>query len=214
MANSPQGWQYPQPPTYPRGPVAPGSVVESTRPTAMRRAVFLMYVGAAVEVVNGIVDGLTTHNVTFYTYSSTSPNTAIVHYASSLTAGIIMGIVLACLWLWMAWKTGAGRNWARVLSSVLFGIMCLHLIGGITSFAGSGHAILAFIAFVAVLAEWGVGLAALIYLWQRESSEFFAFAKQAKMAGAYGAAYSGYQPPGYGQPGYGQPSPYDPTSGT
>jgi hypothetical protein len=177
------------------------------RPTAMGRAVSLMYAGAAVAVVNGIVDGLTTHNVTFYTFSSTSPNTATVHSASSLVAGIITGIIFGGLWLWMAWKTGAGRNWARVLSSVFFGFACLQLIGGMTSLATSGT----ILAFIVILAGWGVGLAALIQLWQRESSEFFAFAKRAKLAGAYGAAYSGYQPPGYGQPpqygqpGYGQP---------
>ena len=43
-------------------------------------------------------------------------------------------------------------------------------------------------AFVLTLVEWGVGLAALIYLWKRESSEFFGLAKQARLARAYGAA--------------------------
>jgi hypothetical protein len=62
-----------------------------------------------------------------------------------------------------------------------------------------------------ILVEWGVGLAALIQLWQRESSEFFAFAKRARLASAYGAAYYGYQPLGYGQPQYGQPG-YDESS--
>jgi hypothetical protein len=167
-----------------------------------------MYAGAAIAVVSGIVEGLTTHNVTFYTYSSTSPGTTTVHDASSLASGIITGIISGGLWLWMAWKTGAGRNWARVLSSVFFGFMCLQFIGGIASLAGSGDTAL---AFITTLVEWGVGLAALIQLWQRESGDFFAFAKQAKLARAYGAAYPGYPPPGYGQPsqygqpGYGQP---------
>ena len=38
MVNSEQGWQYPQPPMYPQGPMVPGSMVQSTRPAAMRRA--------------------------------------------------------------------------------------------------------------------------------------------------------------------------------
>jgi hypothetical protein len=50
MANSQQGWQYPQPPAYPQGPVVPGSMAQSTRPAAMRRAVSLMYVGAALSL--------------------------------------------------------------------------------------------------------------------------------------------------------------------
>jgi hypothetical protein len=183
----------------------------------MRRAVALMYVGAAVGVISGVVGGLVTHNVSFYSYDSTSPGTVAVHNASSLVAGIIGGIITGGLWLWMAWKTGAGRNWARVLSSVFFGFMCLQFLGGIAS-AGTGGAA---IAFIVILVEWGVGLGALIQLWQRESSGFFAFAKQAKLAASYNTAFSGYQasgygpPPqygpsdfgqqGYGQQGYGQP---------
>jgi hypothetical protein len=217
MADTPQGWQYPQPPTYPQGPVAPGFIARPTRPTTMRRAVSLMYVGAAVAVIRGIVEGLTQNNVMFYTYSSTS-NTTTVHSASSLISGIIAGIIFGSLWLWMAWKTGAGRNWARVLSSVFFGFMCLLFIGGIVSLASYDNTALSFIATVV---EWGVGLAAFLLLWQRESSGFFTFAKQAKLSGAYGAAYPGYQPPGYGQPpqygqpgpGYGQPSYGQPSYG-
>jgi hypothetical protein len=38
-----------------------------------------------------------------------------------LVGGIAGGIIDGLLWLWMAWKTGAGRGWARVLSTVFFG---------------------------------------------------------------------------------------------
>ncbi len=160
-----------------------------------------------------IVNSLTAHNISFFAYSSTSPGTATVHSASPVAAGIIAGVIAAGLWLWMAWKTGAGRGWARVLSTVFFGFMCVGLLGGLIGLAGG-----AVLAFVFTLAEWGVGLAAVIYLWKRESSEFFEFAKQAKLAGAYGGAYAGYQPygqqPQYGQPGYGyQPYGYQPQYG-
>jgi hypothetical protein len=56
------------------------------------------------------------------------------------------------------------------------------------------------------LVEVSIGLAAIIFLYQRESSQFFEFAKQ---AAAYGGVYPQYQMPGYGQvPGYGQPPQY------
>jgi hypothetical protein len=209
MDNSPQGWQYPQMPGYPQGPATPGSAVQPPRPDAMRRAVTLMYAGAALGIIVGVVDGLTTHNATFY-YSSASSNTTTVHDASSLVAGILEGIINAALWLWMAWKTGAGRTWARVLSSVFFGFACLQLIGALSSLADSAHPVL---AFILTLVEWGVGLAALIQLWKRPSTEFFLSTKRARLA--FGAAFSGYQPAGYGQPpqygqptGYGQPPQY------
>jgi hypothetical protein len=158
-----------------------------------------MYAGAVLGLVNGIVNGLTTHNISFYTYDSTA-NSTTVHSASSIVAGLIGGIIYAGLWLWMAWKTGTGRNWARVLSSVFFGFMCLFFIGGIVGLSTGAVA-----DFIVLLVQWGIALAALVYLWKRESGQFFALAKQAKLAARYGAPPVGYQPPGYGQPGYGQP---------
>ena len=63
------------------------------------------------------------------------------------------------------------------------------------------------LAFILTLIEWGVGLAALIQLWKRQSTEFFLSTRSARLA--FGAAYSGYQPAGYGQPPqYGQPTGY------
>jgi len=97
-----------------------------------------------------------------------------------------MGIIVGGLWLWMAWKTGAGRNWARVLSSVLFGFACLQLVLSIALLTRPGDTVP---VFVVSLVECGVGLAALIELRQRESSDFFAFAKQAS---GHGAAYPRY----------------------
>jgi hypothetical protein len=174
MANSLPGWEYPRPPAYRQGPLVPGS---TARPAAMQWAIFLMWAGAAVAAVQGTVLGLTTNNVSLYT--STSSSTGTVHDSRSLVSGIIQGIILGCLWAWMAWKNGAGRDWARVLSTVFFGLLCLQLVGGMVAMAGND---LPAGDFIIRLAEWGVGLAALVCLWQRESSEFFALAKQAKQA--------------------------------
>jgi hypothetical protein len=138
---------------------------------AMQRAVQLICAGAAVALISGIVSGLTTHNITFYSTNSSS-STATVHNSSSLAVGIVVGVITGLLWLWMAWKTGSGRSWARVVSTVFFGFACLGLIGDIASVATS-HAVL---PFILSLVSWGVGLAALLQLWKRESSDFFAYA--------------------------------------
>ena len=42
-----------------------------------------------------------------------------------LTLEIVLGLVAAALWLWMARANGHGRNWARILSTVLFGLATL-----------------------------------------------------------------------------------------
>jgi hypothetical protein len=167
--------QYPQP-----GLSGPGSPAPPAPPAAMRRATNLMLTGAALAVVYGVVDGLTSHSTVFYTYTSTSSGTT-VHQANSAASGIIGGVIQCLLWLWMAWKTKEGRSWARVLSSVFFGIFCLGLLLAVVAAASHGDAVL---AFLVTLAGWGVGLAALIQLWRPESTQFFAAARQAKLAAA------------------------------
>jgi hypothetical protein len=197
MVNPPQGGQDPRLPLYPQGSAGPVATARPARPPTMQRAVYLTYAGAAFGLVGGIVGSVTAHNMAFYTYKSTS-GTTHVHAANSVVSGIVGGLIVGGLWLWMAWKTGAGRSWARVLSTVFFGFMCLWLIAGLADLSGG-----TVLAFLFTLAQWGAGLAAIIYLWQRESSVFFASSKHAKLAGAYAEAYPGYQPYGQ-QPQYGQ----------
>lgn len=194
---------YPQPAWH-----GPGALMPPTPPGAVSRAARLMLAGAALAVVYGVVDGLTSHNSAFYTYTST-PSGTTVHQANSLVSGIITGVVQCLLWLWMAWKTKAGRNWARVLSSVFFGFMSLGLLVAMAGTVSHGEAVP---AFLVTLIEWGAGLAALVLLWRPESGQFFAAARQAKLAAAPfppypGAAYpAGAQGPGYPlSPQYGQP---------
>jgi hypothetical protein len=173
MADYLNGWHHRQPPRYPRGPLTPGSVAQPSRPAPMRRAMCLMYVGAAAGLATGIVRGLTMNLAT--SIALISPTTGIAHSARSLPTGIIEGIVAVGLWLWMAWKTGDAQNWARVLSSVLFGFASLQLIGAIDAVAQPGGSVIVFIVFIA---EWAAGLATVTQLWHRESSQFFALARQ------------------------------------
>ena len=187
MSDSRPGWQYPQMPSYPPGPVTPGAAAVPPRPPTMQRAVQMMYAGAALGLIAGIVGGLTTKTGLF-NYSSATTTTT--HTASYVAGAVIGGAIVALLWLWMAWKTWAGRGWARVLSTVFFGLFCVELLGEIAT-AAHAHA---YSNFIVVLIEWGVALAALTQLWQRDSSNFFAYTNQAKLARAYGG-YQGYQPP-------------------
>ncbi len=163
--------RYPQ---YPQSaPDGPGLLAPPPTPDAIRRATGLIFAGAALSVVYGVVDGLTAHSSGFYTYTSTQSVTT-VHQTNFLVSGIVNGVFQCLLWLWMAWKIKSGRNWARVLSSVFFGFMCLGLLSAV--FAASSHGNAVF-AFLVTLIEWGVGLAALIKLWRPESSQFFAAAR-------------------------------------
>jgi hypothetical protein len=75
---------------------------------------------------------------------------------------VIFGLVPVGLWLWMARAVGQGRNWARILSTVLFVLATLELQGE--------HGVLSvFLAWV----TWLTGLAVVWLLWRPASRAFF-----------------------------------------
>ena len=82
---------------------------------------------------------------------------------------MVVGLALIALWLWMARAVGRGRNWARILSTVLVGLATLALNGN--------HGVAA--VFCAVV-TWLTGLAAVWLLWRPASSAFFKSAKAAR----------------------------------
>jgi hypothetical protein len=192
MVNPTPNWQYPPVPPYGAGPVAPPALPES-----MRRAIWLMWAGAGLSVVYSVVNGVLSHNV----FSVQTTNTPT--YRGAYVGGAVVEILLQVgLWLWMLWKVRAGRSWARVLSTVFFGFLCLTFV----LLVAVGPAVIK----VVVTAYFIVALLALIMLYQRESSAFFSAAQRARtpVGSPYtqtGYVQPGYVQPGYGQPGYGQP---------
>jgi hypothetical protein len=183
MANPSPTWQYPQAPS-PYG-VGPGG--KPVLPESMRRAIGLMWAGAGLSVVYGIVSGVLANSL----FMAGTTNTAAYHGA--YIVGVVFDVILqVCLWLWMLWKLQDGRAWARVLSTVFFGFTCLQFI----LVVAAGVAI----AKVLITIYFGVALAALIMLYQRESSAFFGAARIAS-----NSLGSGYPQVGYGQQGWGQP---------
>jgi hypothetical protein len=119
-------------------------------PAPVRRAVYLMYAGAAVYVISGIVGVITLGNATVV-------STAVT---------LISIVVPILLWLWMAWKCKAGRPWARIVSTVLFGLGTLATLLSLAATAG-------FWGLLGMIAGWLAGLGATILLWQRSSSRYF-----------------------------------------
>jgi hypothetical protein len=91
----------------------------------------------------------------------------------TITLGILAGLALVALWLWMARAASQGRNWARILSTVLFGLATLELLSALELTGKDGVAQ----AFFAAL-TWLSGLAAVWLLWRPASSAFFKSARQ------------------------------------
>ena len=162
--------------TYQAYPTGGGSNQMAERPSAppsIRTAVKFMYGGAALSLISLIV-GLTTIGSLKSAIKSDYPKyTATqVHSAEvvAITTLVVFGLIGIGLWIWMARANEAGRSWARVVATVLFAISTLDLL---LSGARANSAFnLVFEGLV-----WLVGLAAIIFLYRRDSSEFYAASK-------------------------------------
>ena len=147
-------------PVEPERPPAPASVLN---------AVKLMYVGAAISTVS-LVISLVDISGTKEAIRKARPNltAAQVNQLNTfiITLAIVSGVIGVALWLWMARANSHGRNWARILSTVLFGLATLDLYGVLSQPK-------TLLGLVFPVLTWLVGLGAVIFLWRKESTEFF-----------------------------------------
>jgi hypothetical protein len=147
--------------------LAPGPVQQ---PRSVRTAVRLMILAAGLEVI-ALILGLLTRSALKTAilqrhphYTATQLHTA----ENAQTLVLVVGALVAvALWLWMAWANGRGRNWARILSAVFFGISTLGLIFSFAAGRGVGD-------IIAGVILWLIGLAVIVLLFRKESAPFFA----------------------------------------
>jgi hypothetical protein len=90
-----------------------------------------------------------------------------------ITLVILAALALIGLWLWMARATSQGRNWARIVSTVLFGLATLEFLSALETIGKNGVAN----AFFAGL-TWLSGLGAVWMLWRPASNAFFKSARE------------------------------------
>jgi hypothetical protein len=140
-------------------------------PPSIRTAMKLMYAGAVLSAVSFVV-GLATIgslrqsiiNASTKKLTATQLHTAEVIGVATI---VILGLIGIGLWLWMAWANGRGRNWARIVAAVLFGLNTLGLLSVVARPNAIGTRLFDVLS-------WLVGLGATYYLWRRDSSEYFA----------------------------------------
>jgi hypothetical protein len=149
-----------------------GKPVEPERPPAppsVLNAVKLMYVGAAVSTVS-LVISLTSISGTKAAIRKAKPSLTVAQVNQLNTfiiaLAVVSGVIGVALWLWMARANSHGRNWARILSSVLFGLATLDMFGVLSQPKTA-------LGLVFPVLTWLVGLGAVVLLWRRDSSEFF-----------------------------------------
>jgi hypothetical protein len=149
-----------------------GKPVEPERPApppSVLNAVKLMYAGAAVSTVSLVISLI----------NISGTKAAIEKARPSLTAAqvnqlntfiialaVVSGVLGVALWLWMSRANSQGRNWARIVSTVLFGLATLDLFGVLSQPK-------TVLGLVFPVLTWLIGAGAVFFLWRPESSAFF-----------------------------------------
>jgi len=169
----------------------PARPLRPPAPVPVRTAVKLMYAGAAVSTITLIIAlalipaikaALRTAHPSLTAAQVSDVNTLI-------TLAVVFGLAVIAVWLWMARATGQGKNWARIVCTVLFGLATLELIrvrpqypgGYLAHFAVGGHmySVIHSVVGATVLGLivpvllWLAGLAVLWLLWRPASGAFF-----------------------------------------
>jgi hypothetical protein len=159
-------------------------------PAPVRTAVKLMYAGAAVSTVTVIISlALIPAIETTLRKAKPSLTAAQVSDVNTLiTLAMVFGLAVITVWLWMARANGQGRNWARILSTILTGSATLGLIrvrpypgNYLAHFVIGGHAypVIRSVSGATVLSLiipvllWLTGLAAVWLLWRPAATAFF-----------------------------------------
>lgn len=135
-------------------PAAPQSVV---------RAVWLMYAGAFLTALNAVVIILVAPRVGVLHIGTLRP--VVESHTRQVVTAAFTGTFDCLVWLWMARKNKSGRAWARVLSTVLFGLCCFGTLLDLNAGAIESR--------VLRFAIWLVALAATFQLWRPESGRFY-----------------------------------------
>ena len=155
---------------YPGGAQVPEPSDRPPAPPSIVRAVQVMYAGAAASLI-GIIINMTTLSSTKSEIIRLHPKLTATQVANAehvaIGLFIVSGLLGAGLWIWVAQMSKAGKNWARIVGTVLFAIDTISVFAGAATVPGGGA------TRIYSILVWLIGLAAVILLWQRASSDYF-----------------------------------------
>jgi hypothetical protein len=154
-----------QPAGYPQ-PYQVGRPPAAALPDSMRKAIGLMYAGAGYTLVYAIgVIIVASAIISKHPVRATAGHVTVGGVAA-LT--VVLSVIEIALWLGIARACRAGRSWARVAGTVLFGLHTLGFLGVlVNSHPGLG------LTKVLTTLSWLIACGAVVFLWQGQSSTFF-----------------------------------------
>jgi hypothetical protein len=141
-----------------------------------------MYAGAAVSLIKVIVNlatESTTRSAELTALRIGVKKSGVSATTSQLNSGItttlllalVLGLISVGLWILVARASRDGKDWARTTGSVLFGLGTLALLIGPPDVGIRGPETVVTRIFAGII--WLIGLAAVVFLWRKDSSRFF-----------------------------------------
>lgn len=175
------------PPQDPYGGPMPGAPHEepsgpSVRPQPVDLAVKLMYAGAVLSIIGavaslfqdrdemraGIEEGLLESG------QAVDADRVDTIMTFSVVGGVVIGLVLAAIWVLMGVANGKGWSWARIVATIL-GV--LNVLGLIASFAltssVTGGAPPSVLGRIVSILSAIIAVVVMFALWRPESTEWF-----------------------------------------
>jgi serine/threonine protein kinase len=158
------GAGYPQPSqaareARPRRPLAPDSVLNAVKLMYAAAGYAVIYAICAVLIIDGAVNPF-----------------ASVTFSSEVVVAAISCVIQVTVWLWLARSCRKGKNWARIISTVFFG---LYTVVALVVFIKYRHYAAGIIGTVLIAVIWLIAGGSVLLLWQRRSGAFFRASRQA-----------------------------------
>lgn len=155
---------------YPGGMPAP---VPASAPASILRAKYAMYAGAALQLV-GIVLAFFNRDAARTQIEKAMEDQGLPYTESTIDAamtlglavGVGIGLIGVVLWLLIAWLTGKGKGWARIVATVLFVLFVFSFLSSFLQPTPMPTLVLNALVLVA-------GGAAVFFLWQKPSTQWF-----------------------------------------
>ena len=164
---------YPVHPGTPENDFAPRPKVP--QPASIATAVKLMYAGAVINLVSAVstltsMGAMKTSVVDELRKADANVSQSTIDAAYGVAVGfaLLFSVVGVLIWLWMAWKNGQGRSWARIVASVLGGINVISTV--FTVLGGNSPALTTTISAINLV----LAIVILTFLWRKESSAYYA----------------------------------------
>jgi hypothetical protein len=150
----------------------------SAAPAPIQRAALFMFGGSIGSLALGlylILVTVTERSASLAANNSTTGTKRLTasqfnaEFTGIIVYDIVLALVCAALWAWMARMNQAGRKWARIASTVFFLIWTYYTYQTISDL--STWIVLG--VLLIELAIWGLGAAALYSIWRPDATAYY-----------------------------------------